>query len=880
MRLSDILRLRLRSLLRREQLDLELDEELRYHIERQIEHDIARGIHPNDARRIALLAASGLTQRKEECRDMRGWNLFDNLSQDFRFAIRQLRKNAAFTVTAILMLSLGLCASISIFAFVDAALVKPLPYRQPQRLVGAYASIPLCPQCNLSYLDYRDWKKLNQVFSSIDVYNAQGFMLRTNDSFELVRGAYSTAGFFRTLGVTPILGRDFADGEDRPNGPRNVILSYDSWQGRYTGRRDILGTSITIAGQPTTIIGVLPRDFHFAPVGQPEFWTAIQPVGPCFERRTCHSLFGVARLKDGVSIDTALANARTIAAQLEQQYPDSNRGAGANIIPLTTIILGNVRPILIVLWTAAGLLLLIASVNVAGLLLVRSESRRREVALRSGLGASRARLLSQFLTEGVVLVAAGCVIGLATARWTMQLLNGLIPKDNRPFLPFLQDLGFNPRVLAFAGALALLAAVLFTIIPGSRLAADLREGLSEGARGSACTVWRRLGANMVVLELATAVVLLVGAGLLGKSLSHILSVDLGMLPDHLATMRVATPPAVFNTSDKLVNLGSEVVRRVSALPGVQSAALTSMLPVQGGNTEWIRVIGHPYGGEHNDVAVRRVTPAYFTTLGANLIRGRGFTEADNTSRPRVIVIDQRFVNRYFPGEDPIGKKIALFNSLDTDAMEIVGVVADIREGPLDKATWPTMYYSFAQNPGPFFSLVVRASQNEDAIIPAAAAAIRQISPALSTLEPLSMSDRINHSPAAYIRRSAAWLVGGFAALALLLGIVGLYGVIAYSVGQRTREIGVRIALGAQPGTVYRLILTQAGRLIAIGLVLGLALAVAAAGFMSSLLFGVQRWDAETLCSVAAILAVAGLVASFLPARRAAGVNPVDALRAE
>ena len=880
MRLSDIVRLRLRSVLQRRQLDIELDEELRYHIERQIEEHIARGMSPAEARRAALVSASGLTQRKEECRDMRGWNLFDNLARDLRFAVRQLRKNAGFTATAIAMLGLGLCASVSIFAFVDAALVRPLPYRQPERLVGVYGSIPLCPQCDFSWQDYLDWKKLNQVFTSLEAYNTQGLILRTREGSELVRSANVTAGFFRTLGVVPILGRDFADGEDTPGGPRNALLSYDAWRSRYGGRREVLGQNVALSGQLTTIIGVLPRDFHFAPAGQPEYWTTMHGVGYCFERRSCHNLLGVARLKDGVSLETARANCRGIAAQLERQYPDSNRGQGSNVSLLTEVITGNIRPILLVLWTAAGLLLLIASINVAGLLLVRSESRRREIAVRSGLGASGWRLLCQFVTEGILLVASGCAIGLAGAGWTMQLLGNLIPKDMRPFLPFLQDLGFNPRVLAFAGAVALLAALLFTAIPGLRVKSSLRDGLAEGSRGSAGTVWRRLGANMVVLELATAVILLVGAGLLGKSLHRILNVNLGLQPDHLATMRIAAPQAVYSNNDKTAAMGREVVRRVSTLPGVESAALTSMLPVQGGNTVWIQVAGRPFGGEHNEVAFRKVTPAYFTTLGATLVRGRWFTEADDTTRPRVIVIDQHFARQYFPSEDPIGRKIVLTHIDGVKPMEIVGVVADIREGPLDKTTWPTMYYAFNQDPTTFFSLVVRTSQKEEAVLSAAAAAIRQVNPALTTSDPISMSDRINHSPAAYLRQSAASLVGGFAVVALLLGVVGLYGVIAYSVGQRTREIGVRIALGAQPGTVYFLILSQAGRLIAGGVALGLASAVAGAGFMSSLLFGVERWDVQILGSVAGLLTIAGLLASFLPARRAARVNPVEALRAE
>ncbi len=386
MRLADMVRLRLRSLLSRQSVEQELDEELRYHLERQIEEDIAAGISPEEARRAARRAVTGLTQRKEECRDMRGLTLFENLAQDLRFAMRQLRRNSGFTCTAILMLALGLCASVSIFAFVDAALFKPLPYRNPARLVGVYETVPLCPQCNISYLDYLDWKKLNQVFTSLDVYNSRGYMLRTDAGAELAPGARVTAGFFRTLGVNPLLGRDFADGEDLPGAPRTVMLSYAAWQKRYGGKREVLGQTVVLSGDPTIIIGVLPSEFHFAPVGQPEFWTALHAGGQCEDRRSCHNLFGLARLKDGVSLEMASANVRSIAQQLERQYPDSNRGQGSNLTPLTEVIVGNIRPILLVLLGGAGLLLLIASVNVASLLLVRSESRKREIAVRSGLG--------------------------------------------------------------------------------------------------------------------------------------------------------------------------------------------------------------------------------------------------------------------------------------------------------------------------------------------------------------------------------------------------------------------------------------------------------------------------------------------------------------
>ena len=882
MRISDIVRLRLRSLVAREQLDCELDEELRYHLERQIEDDIARGISPADARRSALGLLAGVAQRKEECRDMRGWNILDNFQQDLRFALRQLRKNAGFATAAVLMLAIGLSASVSIFAFVDAALLKPFPYWRPDRLAGVYESVPLCPRCNLSWFDYLDWKSMNQSFSSLDAYRSDSCRLRTTEGVDQVFGGNVTAGFFRTLGVRPMLGRDFPEGADQRGAPRIALLSYAAWQNRYGGRSDIVGLTVVLNDEPTNVVGVLPSGFHFAPVGQPEFWTPVDPSGHCFERRSCHGLNGVARLKDGVSLDTAAANIRSIAQQLERQYPDSNRGQGSSVVGLTDVILGPLRPILLVLWSGAGLLLLIATVNVAGLLLVRSEGRRSEIALRSGLGASVSRLASQFLTEAILLAAAGCALGLAGARWTMQFLSHMIPADTRMYLPYLHNLSLTPRVLAFAAAVTVVAAVVFTAIPGSRIRlANLRSALSEGGRRSAGTVWRKLGGNLVVVELATAVVLLAGAGLLGRSLYRLLHIDMGMQPDHLATLQVVAPDAPYDKSDdKTAALARETLRRVSALPGVESAAVTSRLPIRGGNTMWMRVQGRPYGGEHNEVALRGVSPNYFTTLRARLIRGRYFTEDDDGSKSPVVIIDQATAKKYFSGEDPIGQSIIFTHVPGAKPMQVVGLIADIKEGALDQATWSAIYVPFAQDPRTYFSLVVRTAQDERAVFPAAIAALRQVDRGISTSQLVTMSDIVGHSPAAYARQTAAWLVGGFAALALLLGVVGLYSVIAYSVSQRTREIGVRVALGAQPASVYRLILSQAGRLIALGAVLGLAAAIGAAGLMSSLLFGVRSWDLATLGSVTALLAVAGLAASWFPARRAAAVNPVDALRAE
>jgi macrolide transport system ATP-binding/permease protein len=813
---------------------------------------------------------------------MRGLNLIENLEKDLRFALRQLRKNLGFTCTAILVLALGMCACVSICAFVDAALIKPLPYLNPSRLVGVFERIAAFPRTNLSYPDYVDWKKLNSVFSSLDVYQRNGFLLSTTAGAEPVRAARVSDGFFRTLGVTPALGRDFYAGEDLPAAPRAALLSYAAWHHRYGGRRDVLGRVITLDDAPTVIIGVLPREFHFAPAEPAEFWTALHATGSCDVRRSCHGLYGVGRLKDGVSIEAALGNVTWVAQQLEKQYPTTNRGQGAAVAALTDVIAGDIRPILMVLLGGAALLLLIASVNVAGLLLVRSESRTREIAVRTALGASSGRLIRQFVTEAMVLVATGSVLGLASAHWAIQLLTGLISEDMMARMPVLQGLGLSGRVMALAGAFSLSAAILLSLPPSLRVwSSGMRDGLAEASRGSAGTVWRRLGSKLVVLELATAMVLLVGAGLLGKSLYRLLHVDIGLRPDRLVTMEVMAPASRYGKDPQAIALARQVMSRTEEIPGVQSVGISGLgLPMDGnGNTTWFRVLGRPWHGEHNDVPQRNVSAGYFTALGARLLRGRYFTEADDGSKPHVAIINHSFARQFFPGEDALGKQLAHV-STSPAPIEIVGIVEDIREGPLDAAIPPVLYVPFNQDTDSFFGLVVRTSQDERPLLPALAATIHQIDPGIVTVRAMTMTVKINASQSAYLHRSAAWLVGGFAALALLLGVVGLYGVIAYSVSQRSREIGIRMALGAQPRLVYRLILKEAGWLIAFGVAIGTVCSVGAATLMRGLLFAVSSWDVPTLAGVAGLLAVSALLASFIPARRAASVNPVEALRAE
>ncbi|HXA84429.1 MAG TPA: ABC transporter permease [Candidatus Dormibacteraeota bacterium] len=806
---------------------------------------------------------------------------FESVLQDFRFAIRQLRNNPGFALTAIIILALGICASVSIFGFVDAALLKPVPYQDATQLVGFFGRIALGPQYNVSYLDYLDFKKDNKVFSSMNVYQGDDFLLTTPVGAQKVDGARVSDGFFRTLGVTPVLGRDFLPGEDLPGASRTVILSYVTWQKRFGGNRAVLGKSVILDGEQGTVIGVLPKGFHFALVGPAEFWTPLHSSGNCEQRRVCHNLKGIARLRDGVSVQTALANMTSIAQQLELQYPDSNRGQGAFVMPLSDAIVGDVRPILLVLLSGTGLLMIMACVNVSSLLLVRSETRKREIAIRGALGASYFRLICQFVTEGLLLVGASAVIGVGCAYLTMRLLARLIPREMLDRMPYVDGLGLNLHVLEFACCIILVAGLLFAVTPMFRLSLwDIRVGLTAGSRGSAGTVWRRLGSNLVVIELATATVLLVGAGLLGKSFYRLLHVDTGIKPDHLATLQVDALESGYSQEDQKIEFERQIVSRIARLPGVKSVGISTSLPVNGnGPFIWFQVVGQPDRDEHNEVNQRQISSDYLATLQARLLSGRYFSDTEDSTKPRVAIINQALAKQYFPGESPIGKQIR-YSKSQRPPMEIVGMVEDIKEGPLEEATWPTIYIPFEQNPTRSFSVAVRTSQAEQATLPMLAAAIHQIGPGIAISGESTMSTNIRDSESAYLHRSSAWLVAGFAAMALLLGVIGLYGVVEYSVSQRTREIGVRMALGAQRNSVYQLILKEAGRLIGAGIALGLVCSMAAAALIRNLLFGISSWDAPTLVAVAVVLGIAALSASYIPARRASSVNPIEALRAE
>ncbi len=868
---------KLQLLLGRKRFRDELTEEMEFHRAAAEKAFVAEGMEPEAARYAAKRQFGNTTRLKERSHEVVGFRV-ETIFQDLQFAMRQLRKNPGFAVTAILVLALGLCANVAIFAFVDAALLKPLPYQNPSRLVGLFESTPLGAQFHLSYLDYLDWKRMNTVFSSVEAYDYVLFGLHTAGGVEQVDSAVVSDGFFRTLGVAPMLGRDFRPGEDLAGAAHLVMLSYAAWQKRYGGREDTVGRPVTLGNVSYTIIGVLPRGFHFAPVGPAEFWATLQmssdPNG-----RGGHGIAGIARLKDGVSPETASAAMGSIAKQLANQYPDADEGRGATVLPLSEVIVGDMRAILLLLWAGSALLMLIACVNVSSLLLVRSESRRAEISLRMAVGASAGRLIRQFATEGLTLVTLASAIGMSALSLAMHLLTRLIPANLLINMPYLEGLGWNVRVVLFAVVMASMMAVLFSLTPSFHFLLS-RVRVGQGSRNAAGTVWRHLGAHLVVVELCMAMILMVAAGLLGKSFVRLLHTDIGIEPRGLAMVRLRVPHFAYPKDEQIIALAHQLMDRVRGFSSVQSVAVTHQVPVDstgGGSTSFL-IIGRGTHSEGNEANARQVSAGYFQTLQARLVRGRYFHEWEDASKPRVMIINRAFARRYFPGEDPIGKEIRFDQS--EPVIEIVGMVDDIKEGPLDKAVHPAIYTPFDQGAEGNFYVVVRTGQEPQAVLKSLVTAIHQIGPAVMTSHAETMTERIHQSESAYRHRSSAWVVGGFAGMALLLVVVGLYGVIAYSVSQRTREIGVRMALGAQRSAVSGMVLREALRLVVVGIGAGALGSMAIAGLLRPLLFGVRPWDAATLAGVAAVLGVAAMVASYLPARRAASVNPVEALRAE
>ena len=806
----------------------------------------------------------------------------NSIIKDIRFALRTLVKKPGFVIVAVMTLALGIGGSTSIFTVVDAALLRGLPYKSPERLYHVWEQVPRqeFPKREMSYPDYQDYQQ-NNVFEGLAAYTGGGVLLSGQGETESVAGPRASANFFQVLGVDPILGRTFQPGEDQQGGPRVTVLTYGLWQRRFGGDPGVIGQQLTINGEGYTVIGVLPASFQFA-LRNNDLWLPYQPTQNQLTRRFMHGTNLIGRLKPGVEPAQATSDLNVIASRIEQQHYDSHAGITARVVPLQEEIVGTVRPILLVLLAAVGFVLLIACANVASLLLTRSLSRQKEVAIRSALGASRWRVIRQLLTESVLLSLVGGTAGLLIAYWGVPALVAAIPQQQLIAMPFLKNLGLDTGILAFSFALSLITGLVFGLAPAlqsSRL--DLNEVLKEGGRHSSATASHRLRSALVVSEIALAVVLLVGAGLMMKSLWRLLNTDIGFRTENVLTMSIVLPPAKYTEANQQVNFNNQLRERVQSLPGVVGAGTINILPVNGGNTTRFYVDGDPVPapGQEIESNIRTVSDDYFKTLGIPLLAGRTFDTRDTPDTPVGVIINKTIADRVFAGRDPVGKRLR-YPSVQVDPITVVGVVGDVKITGLDEAVKPVLYYSFRQGPSTFANLVARTTNDPNTLSNSIRNEVRSLEPDAAILNVRTMDQMISETRASFMRRFPALLISIFAGVALLLASIGIYGVVSYSVSQQTHYIGVRMALGARPADILKMVLKQGLVLALLGVGIGVLAALGLMRLLSTLLFEVSTNDLATFSIVPGALFVVALVACYLPARRATKVDPLVALRYE
>jgi len=804
-----------------------------------------------------------------------------HLIQDLRYALRTLLKKPGFALIAVTTLALGIGASTAIFTVVDAALLRGLPYKSPEQLYHLWEKRPQqeFSQREFSYPDYQDYQQ--NAALEIAAYTGGGGIMSGRGEPERVFSPSATANFFSLLGVEPVIGRTFQPGEDKPGSQRVAVLTYGMWQRRFGGDTGIIGQSLTLNGESFTVIGVLPASFQFA-LRQADLWLPYQPTEAQLTRRFMHGTNVIGRLRSGVSIEHAQAELSVIAKRIEQEHNESHAGTGVRLVPLQEQFVGNVKPILLVLLAAVGFVLLIACANVASLLLTRSLSRQKEVAIRAALGASRWRVIRQMLTESVLLSLAGGMAGLLIAYWGVDALVALLPDSQLNSLPFLKSLHIDTRILGFSFGLSLLTGMVFGLAPAlqsSRL--DLNEVLKEGGRTTSGGARQRLRSALVMSEIALAVVLLVGAGLMMKSLLRLLQTNVGFNPNNVLTMTVALPSSKYSEPTALLSFHQQLKERIQSLPGVSGTGTVNILPLQGGNTTRFLVEGDPIPapGQEIEANFRVVDETYFQTLGVPLMAGRVFDERDKADAPGVVIIGKTVADRLFAGRDPIGRRIN-YASVQGPPDLIVGVVGDVKIAGLDEVIKPVLYYPYRQGPSMTTNLVVRTNADPSLLATAIRNETRNLEPDVALFSVREMEELIADSPAAFLRRFPALLIGIFAGIALLLASIGIYGVVSYSVSQQTHYIGVRMALGAQTSDILKMVLKQGLTLALAGMALGVAAALGLMRLLRSLLYEVQVNDLETFAFVVGTLFAVALLACYVPARRATKVDPLVALRYE
>ena len=804
------------------------------------------------------------------------------LLQDLRYAIRTLVKRPGFTLIAVVTLALGIGGSTAIFTVVDAALLRGLPYRSPERLYHLWESRPQkeFPQREFSYPDYQDYQQ-NQVCEGIAAYTGGGAIMTGRGEPERILAPAATANFFSVLGVEPIIGRTFQPGEDKPGAALVTVLSYGMWQRSFGGDKGIIGQLLTLNGDSYTVVGVLPASFQFA-LRPADLWRPYQPTEAQLTRRYLHGTNVIGRLKSGVSPEQAQRELGVITSRIEHDYNESHAGTGLRLVPLQEQIVGQVKPILFVLLAAVGFVLLIACANVASLLLTRSLSRQKEVAIRSALGASRWRVIRQLLTESVLLSLAGGVAGLFVAYWGVSALVAALPENQLNALPFLKSLRIDKNILAFSFGLSFLTGMVFGLAPAIQSSRfDLNEVLKEGGRNMSAGAGHRLRSALVMSEIALAVVLLVGAGLMMKSLLRLLQANIGFNPENVLTMTVSLPVGKYTDATRQLNFYDQLTQRVQSLPGVNGVGTIDKLPLQGGNTTRFNVEGDPIPapGQETEANFRIASDSYFQTLGVPIIAGRVFDERDKADAPAVVIIGKSLADKVFAGRDPIGRRL-VYSAGQAPAVQIVGVVADVKIAGLDEATRPVLYYPYKQSAGLATSLVIRTNADPAGLASFIRNEIRTLEPDVAIFNVHAMEELISDSPAAFMRRFPALLISIFAGVALLLASIGIYGVVSYSVSQQTHHIGVRMALGAQASDILKMVLKQGLLLSLAGISIGVVAALALMRLLRSLLYEVQTTDGSTFALVVGTLFLVTLFACYLPARRATKVDPLVALRYE
>ena len=802
--------------------------------------------------------------------------------QDLVFGVRMLYKNRGFTAVALLALALGIGANTAIFSVVNAVLLRPLPFRDPQRLIMIWENHQQRggPEREwASPADFRDFRDQAQSFEHVAAMVGWGPTLTGQGEPEDLQGAGVSHDTFSMLGVDPLLGRAFRPDEDQPGAERVVVLSHQLWQRRFGADPSIIGKSVALSGESFTVIGVMPRGLTFPILNNTDIWRTIGPVfaaNPGCDR-DCVILRVMAKLKPGVPIEAARTEVSSIALQNAERFPDSNTGVGATLVPLHEQLVGDVRPAMLVLLGAVGLVLLIACANVANLLLARAAAREKEVAIRAALGASRARLIRQHLTESLVLAVIGGAFGLLMAFWLVDLLVGIAPAGT----PRIDEVAIDPGVLAFTFGIALATGLVFGLAPAllsSRT--NFNSALKEGGRETSATSrGARVRSALVVSEVALALMLLIGAGLLIRSFVNLQRVDPGFNPNNVLRVDINIPRTRYPERNQSAAFYKQLLDRVARLPGVEHAGAVSSLPLSGGGTDSnFAIEGQPpVEPDHRPVAwYSSITPAYFRAMGIRLLKGRELTELDSADAPKVVLISETMARRYFPDEEPVGKRLVFGGG--TDLREIVGVISDVKHFGMSVDSRPSMYFPHDQNPARGMSLVVRTQGNPLTLAAAIRGEVSELDRDLAVSNVMTMEQLVGTSLAA--PRFVLLLLGAFAAVAMLLSAIGVYGVVSYSVTRRSHEIGVRMALGAQVSDVLKLVVGQGMTLVLGGVGLGLIAAFALSRVMESLLFGISATDIATFASTAMLLAGVALGACFVPALGATKVDPMESLRCE